>query len=120
MKKAKKYTAPIPRHIQEEKLELFLQKLDDNPTYWDDSLLEELDDDLLDKVLEKLQEIFDEVFVDADYYRTMIDYIATVDNRNEDQLFYHREHQGTTALRCPRSGELNVNKVYMEWDSSSP
>lgn len=54
----------------------------------------------------EFQEIFDEVFVDADYHRTMIDYIVAVDNRNEDQLFYHREHQGTTALRYPRSGEL--------------
>ena len=46
----------------------------------------------------EFQEIFDEVFVDADYYRTMIDYIVSVDNWTKDQPFVLKSHQDYTSL----------------------
>lgn len=65
----------------------------------------------------EFQEIFDEVYGGITYYQATIDYIAAVDESSKDIQFYHREHQGTTALRYPRSGELRVNKIYMKGDS---
>lgn len=44
----------------------------------------------------EFQEIFDEVFVGADYYRTMIYYIASVDNRTKDQQFVFKSHKKFT------------------------
>lgn len=47
---------------------------------------------------QEFQEIFDEVFVGAEYYRTMIDYIASVDNKPKDQKFVFKVPQGQTSL----------------------
>lgn len=44
----------------------------------------------------EFQEIFDEVFVGAEYYRTMIDYIVSVDNRTKDQQFAFKSHKKFT------------------------
>lgn len=46
----------------------------------------------------EFQEIFDEVFVGAEYYRTMIDYIVSVDNRTKNQQFVFKVPEGQTSL----------------------
>lgn len=46
----------------------------------------------------EFQEIFDEVFVGAEYYRTMIDYIVSVDNRTKNQQFVFKVPESQTSL----------------------
>lgn len=46
----------------------------------------------------EFQEIFYEVFVGSEYYRTMIDYIVSVDNRTKDQRFVFKVPEGQTSL----------------------
>lgn len=62
----KKCMLAMPRHIQEEKLEEFLNELEKDPTFNDDALLDELDSDLLEVVEAKLEKILDEVLMDIE------------------------------------------------------